>query len=163
MKLLLKIILSAVMIFTLAPATVFAQRVGILPRPSKDCNTLMKEQDFRSAYSDKDAFKRFIHKDQKDDAAALRRDDVLACAVKTGRIRLFMVAFFVTYLIEFLLEIAGLIAVLFVVYGGYLYVVGGISEDKEKGKKAIQHALIGLLIAISSWMVVNFVQVALTS
>lgn len=88
---------------------------------------------------------------------------VLGCAIKTGKIKLYMMPFFVTYLIQFLLGIAGLIAVLFMVIGGYKYAVGGITEDKESGKKTILHALLGLIVALSAWIVVNFIQVALTS
>lgn len=90
-------------------------------------------------------------------------DDFLGCAVKTGKIRLFMVPFFITYLIQFLLQLAGIIAILFIVYGGYQYVVGGISEDKEAGKKTIRNAIIGLIVALSAWIIVNFIQLALTS
>ena len=74
-----------------------------------------------------------------------------------------MMPFFVTYLIQFLLQIAGLIAVLFIVFGGFKYVTGGLIEDKESGKKAVIHAIIGLLVALSAWIVVNFIQMALTS
>lgn len=88
---------------------------------------------------------------------------ILGCAVKTGKIRLYMVPFFITYLIQFLLSIAGLVAVLFMVIGGYKYVVGGLTEDKESGKKTILHALVGFIVALSAWIVVNFIQVALTS
>ena len=48
-----------------------------------------------------------------------------------------MMPFFVTYLIQFLLQIAGLIAVLFIVFGGFKYVTGGLIEDKESGKKLL--------------------------
>lgn len=88
---------------------------------------------------------------------------ILGCALKWGKIRLFMIPFFITYIVQFLLSIAGLIAVLFVVYGGFRYATGGLTEDKESGKKIIQHALIGLVVALSAWIVVNFIQIALTS
>lgn len=94
---------------------------------------------------------------------AVKLSNHLGCAVKTGKIRLFMMPFFITYLVQFLLQIAGLIAVLFIVYGGFKYVTGGLIEDKESGKKAVIHAIIGLLVALSAWIVVNFIQMALTS
>lgn len=89
--------------------------------------------------------------------------EVLGCGVKTGRLRLYMVPFFITYLIQFLLSLAGLVAVLFMVIGGYKYVVGGVTEDKESGKKTILHAIVGFIVALSAWIVVNFIQVALTT
>lgn len=88
---------------------------------------------------------------------------ILGCAVKYGKIRLYMIPFFITFIVQFLLSVAGLIAVLFMVVGGYHYVIGGITEEKENGKKTIMHALMGLIIALSAWIVVNFIQVAFTS
>lgn len=114
------------------------------------------DKDVNAAFQGIEAFKGKI-KGGKD------LDNLLGCAVKTGKIRLFMMPFFVTYLIQFLLQIAGLIAVLFIVYGGFKYVTGGLIEDKESGKKAVIHAIIGLLVALSAWIVVNFIQMALTS
>ncbi len=89
--------------------------------------------------------------------------NVLGCALRTGHIHLFMLPFLVTFLIQFLLDMAGLVAVLFIVYGGFKYVVGGVSEDKEAGKKAITHAIVGLVVALSAWIVVNLIQIALTT
>ncbi|PIQ77026.1 hypothetical protein COV82_06710 [Candidatus Peregrinibacteria bacterium CG11_big_fil_rev_8_21_14_0_20_46_8] len=103
---------------------------------------------------------------QRIQAADGRREALanhLGCAIKTGDIRLFMLPFFVTYLVQFLLQIAGVVALLFIVLGGYYYVIGGLTEDKEKGKKTLMHAIVGLIIALSAWIIVNFIQVALTS
>lgn len=145
-------ILAVFFLFSAAPA-VYA--VGILPRPSGQCETI-------------EDGKKIIHdplktalSTQKIDRGSL--NDIIGCAIKTGRIKLFMVPFFITYLIQFLLQLAGLIAVLFMVYGGYKYAVGGLIEDKESGKKTVMHALLGLIVALSAWMVINFIQIALTS
>ena len=89
--------------------------------------------------------------------------DALGCAVKLGKVAIFMVPYFITYLIQFLLGIAGLISVLFIVLGGYKYITGGLGEDKDSGKKTITHAIIGLLVSLSAWIVVNLIQIALTS
>lgn len=173
-KLLLVFVLGTFFTGISAP-TVSAQ--GILPKAPPDCidkvaktetvedveKTIyvkkMPEEKVVAALKDDGAFESFVKEGD-------RRDQIskaLGCAVKLGRIRLFMVPLFITFIIQFLLGIAGLVAVLFVVIGGYHYVVGGLIEDKEKGKKTIQHALIGLIVALSAWMVINFIQVALTS
>jgi hypothetical protein len=39
---------------------------------------------------------------------------------------------------------------------------GGITDDKEKGKKTITYALIGLSITLLAWILVNIIQVAIT-
>lgn len=122
----------------------------------KDKETKKLKEDVNAAFQGIEAFREAI-KDGKN------LDNLLGCAVKTGKIRLFMMPFFITYLVEFLLQIAGLIAVLFIVYGGFKYVTGGLIEDKESGKKAVIHAIIGLVVALSAWIVVNFIQMALTS
>ncbi len=70
---------------------------------------------------------------------------------------------YATYLIEVLVYFAGGIAVLFVVIGGYQYMIGGITEDKEAGKKTLLYALGGFALAVLAWTIVNIVQVFLTS
>ncbi len=142
-------------VFFLSSAAPAVYAVGILPRPSGDCESTV-------------AGKKVINEPLKTaiSSQTIARDklnDVIGCAIKTGRIKLFMVPFFITYLIQFLLQLAGLIAVLFMVYGGYKYAVGGLIEDKESGKKTVMHALLGLIVALSAWMVINFIQIALTS
>lgn len=102
----------------------------------------------------------------KDEADAKLKGDVrgnlLGCAIKTGRITLSMIPHFITYFANFLLGMAGLIAVLFVVLGGYRYVIGGLTEDKEKGKQTIMHALMGFGLSLLAWAIVNIVMAAVT-
>ncbi len=90
------------------------------------------------------------------------RDDLLACAVKTGRMDLALVPYYITYMINFALGLIGLISVLFIVIGGYRYVIGGLGEDKEKGKKTISHALMGMGVALLAWSLVNIILKAIT-
>jgi hypothetical protein len=60
-------------------------------------------------------------------------------------------------LIDDLLRIAGFIAVLYIVYGGVLYVTSqGSPEQTGKAQNTIQNALIGLVIAIISVSFVTF-------
>lgn len=90
------------------------------------------------------------------------RENLLGCAVKTGRVSLQMVPYFVVYLINFILSLIGLVSVLFIVIGGYYYVFGGLTEDKEKGKKTIYHALLGMAVALLAWTIVNVIIRAVT-
>jgi len=91
------------------------------------------------------------------------RANLLGCAIKTGRISLQMIPYFISYISNFLLSIIGLICVLFIVLGGYFYIAAGLTEGKEKGKKYISHALLGMAVAILSWIIVNVVMYAVTS
>ncbi len=96
-------------------------------------------------------------------SVAENRAKILACAIKRGRISFSMLPYFVTYIANFLLGLSGIIAVLFIVIGGYNYIYGGITDQKEKGKKTIMHALMGMWVAILSWVIVQVVLTAVTS
>jgi PKD repeat protein len=60
---------------------------------------------------------------------------------------------------NFVLGFLGLITVLAIIYGGVLYVTSGVAGDDkaEQGKKAIFNSVIGILIILSSWAIVNTV------
>lgn len=135
-----------------APVSANAALGSVLPMNTKPCDEVITAQE--GAFKDPIKFKEAMK--------TAERTNVLACAVKTGRIHLYMMPFFVTSLIQFLISIAGLIAILFMVYGGFKYAVGGLSEDKEGGKKVVLHALLGLVVALAAWIIVSVVQLALT-
>lgn len=93
----------------------------------------------------------------------LSATQVLGCAIKTGLVKLWMLPLFIKYIIDFLLSVAGLIAVLFLMVGGYLYMFGGLSADKEQGKNAIIYGIAGFIVALLAWVVVNAIQLLVTS
>ena len=82
---------------------------------------------------------------------------ILGCAVKTGRISLEMLPYFIKYFSNFLLGIISLLSLLFVVIGGYFYATGSASDAKEKGKNFIKNAIIGMCISFLAWSIVNVV------
>lgn len=60
--------------------------------------------------------------------------------------------------IEFMLQLVGYLAVGFIMYGGFKYIIGaGAPEDIVKAKKTILNAVIGLIISIFSIAIVNVV------
>lgn len=62
---------------------------------------------------------------------------------------------------NFILGFLGFIAILIVIYGGFLYVTdAGKGEQTEKGKKAIQYAMIGIVIILGSFALVNTILLA---
>jgi len=70
---------------------------------------------------------------------------------------------FVGKLINFFLLILGLIAVVMLVYGGFLYVTSNGDEGKiESATKTITYAIIGLVVAFAAALVVRFVVNRLT-
>lgn len=60
--------------------------------------------------------------------------------------------------INILLTVAGMIAVLMIVIGGIRYITSdGDSNRASQAKNTILYALIGLIVAVSSYAIVNFV------
>ena len=89
-------------------------------------------------------------------------NDLLACAIKTGDIKLFMIPYFIKYVLEFIIYIVGFLSILGIIYGGYNYLFAGLSEDKDSGKNAIKNSLIGLVLSLLAWPIVNIVLALLT-
>lgn len=60
--------------------------------------------------------------------------------------------------VDILLRIAGLVAIGFIVYGGFLFITSqGESEGLKRAKNTIINALIGLTIAITASGLVSFI------
>lgn len=65
---------------------------------------------------------------------------------------------FIGNIINWLLSIAFGVAVLFLIIGGFWYITSaGNEENAEKGKKTVINAIIGLIIIILSYVIVNVV------
>lgn len=61
-------------------------------------------------------------------------------------------------IIELLLMLAGAIAVLFVIIGGFWYMTSaGNAEQAEKGKTAVINAIIGIVVIILSYVIINVI------
>ncbi len=91
------------------------------------------------------------------------RDAAMTCGFKSGRVPLWLVPFYIVRVIDFLLLVGGLVSVGFIVIGGYHMIIGGFSEEKEKGKNTIKYALIGLTLTLLAYTIVNLVLLFLTS
>jgi len=84
--------------------------------------------------------------------------------MKTGDCHLSDIPFFIQYIASYLVGIAGTISVVMVMWGGYQWIMGGVSEDqKSKAKKTLFYAIIGLIITLLSWVIVNVIQINITS
>ncbi len=60
--------------------------------------------------------------------------------------------------INWMLALAGLISVLFLIVGGFWYITSaGNEEQAEKGKGTVINAIIGIIIIVLSWIIVNVV------
>lgn len=90
------------------------------------------------------------------------KTEILACAIKTGKIHPEFIPFYILHIANLLVFAAGLIAILFIIVGGYQYVLGGVTGNTEKGKKTIFYAVGGLTVVILSYFIVQAIQLALT-
>lgn len=64
----------------------------------------------------------------------------------------------VAAVIELLLRVAGIFAVLMVIYGGITYMTSqGSPEDTAKGRNTIIYSLVGLIISVSAALIVSFI------
>lgn len=80
----------------------------------------------------------------------------------SGKFELWDIPRYLVYLIELMIFVAGSIAVAFIIWGGYQYIIGGATDDQESGKKTIMYSLAGLAVTVLAYAVVNIVQVWVT-
>jgi len=91
------------------------------------------------------------------------KDMDLGMKIKGGCVQLSDVPKIVIHLIDILTKLAGTIAVIFLLYAGFQMIVSGVTDDREKAKNTIKYALTGLIVSFLAWVIVNLVQVQLTS
>lgn len=61
-------------------------------------------------------------------------------------------------IINYALALAGIVAVAFLIFGGFRYITsGGNDEAAESGKKIITNSIIGLIIIILSYVIVTVI------
>ncbi len=68
----------------------------------------------------------------------------------------------ILYFINLVLLIVGIVAVLFLIIGGFRYITSaGNDESVESAKKTIQNAIIGLIVVILAYVIVTVITNAL--
>lgn len=64
---------------------------------------------------------------------------------------------------RFIFGIAGSLALLMIMYGGFQWLTAaGSSERVKKGTETLTHAAVGLAIIFGAWILVNFILIAIT-
>lgn len=94
---------------------------------------------------------------EKPPSEEISKLDVLGCGIKTGRMKLWMIPYYIKSLVRFALSIAGLVAIGAMVIGGYFYMFGTLMDDKERGKRSIIYGLAGFVVVLLAWAIVNVV------
>jgi threonine/homoserine/homoserine lactone efflux protein len=60
--------------------------------------------------------------------------------------------------IDLLLMVAGIIAVIYLIYSGFLYITAaGNADNAKKGQQGIINAIIGIVIIALAWVIANTV------
>lgn len=159
MKRLFQILFAGLLALTLFVAPVLAQ-TSILPDDA-DAKDMTEEECLMYVLEQETA-----HEDSY--AAVVEgesqvSDKLLACAIKSGYVKFWMLPFFVRNALAFLINLSAIFAVLMIVVGAYYYIAGGLTEDKEKGKTIIKYALGGLVLTVLAWVIVNAILLAVTS
>ena len=85
----------------------------------------------------------------------------LATMIRTGDIHLWNLPCYIKFFTQTLVAIAGSLAVIFVMVGGYRYVIGP-DEQKAESKKTIIYALIGLAVTLMAWIIIDLILVVAT-
>ena len=93
---------------------------------------------------------------------ALKTLDV-GTKIKGGCVQLSDAPLLVIKLIDLCTKLAETIAVIFLLYAGFQMIISGVSDDREAAKNTIKYALTGLIVSFLAWVIVNLVQVQLTS
>ncbi|MBI4139202.1 hypothetical protein HY479_03570, partial [Candidatus Uhrbacteria bacterium] len=63
-----------------------------------------------------------------------------------------------TNIINVALGLMGIILVVLILYGGFVYMTsGGEAEKVDRAKKIIRNAIIGVILVLSSWGIARFV------
>ena len=80
-----------------------------------------------------------------------------ACNFVTGEFNFDCIPIYVGYLVKVLFAMTGGFALIEIVKSGYEIALSGVTGDKEKGKKHLTWALLGLALSICAFLVVDFI------
>lgn len=91
------------------------------------------------------------------------KSQLLTCGIRTGYMKFWMLKYYVVYVLNFLIGISGILAVLMMIVGAYYYILGGFNEDMDTGKNILKYAILGFVLVILSWSIVNGLLILITS
>ena len=88
---------------------------------------------------------------------------IQGCDFTTGRLASSCIPNFVAHLIAFIFSLLGVFFLANVMYGGYEIALGGITGDKESGKRRLTWSVIGLIVAICAFIILDLVLSVITN
>ncbi|MDD5377489.1 MAG: hypothetical protein PHH16_05265 [Candidatus Gracilibacteria bacterium] len=78
--------------------------------------------------------------------------------IREGNIGFSDIPKIINYATTFILGFAATVSVIMIIYGAFQMALFGLtSQEKKKGAETITHGIIGFVIAVSSWFIINMV------
>lgn len=96
-------------------------------------------------------------------AQGIIQTGIQGCDFTTGRLSSACIPNFVAHLIGFIFSLLGVFFLGNVMYGGYQIALGGITGDKEAGKRRVTWAVIGLGVAICCFIILDLILSVITN
>lgn len=94
----------------------------------------------------------------------LPRTGKLVEKLQSGNIQISDIPDFIAFFIQTAILLAGVVAFLMILVGGYQYIIGGVYSDmREQGKNTLIYAISGFVLAMLAYGIVTIVQLAATS
>lgn len=72
-----------------------------------------------------------------------------------GTTKISNLAQYITGMFKFLIGLTALLAVIMIIFGGIEYMTTDVISNKSAGKERIKNAILGLLLAVGSWLILN--------
>ena len=113
-----------------------------------------------SAYNKEETIK---YRSPSNSTGFIPADGTLGDAFKDGSISLDLLPHYMIYGIDLFTKMAGTIAVAMILWGGFQYIVSGVTEEKESAKNTLKYAVIGLAVTFWAWVGINMLQIYITA
>ena len=79
----------------------------------------------------------------------------LANMIRQGTLTLRQIPCFIKFFSQTLIAIAGSLSVIFVMIGGYRYSLEATDDSRAEAKRTITYALVGLIVSLMAWILVD--------
>ncbi len=91
-----------------------------------------------------------------DDAWIIGGNGITGTKLREGNVTFDDIPKIINNATNFVLGFAATVAVIMIIYGAFQMALFGLtSQEKKKWAETIQHGIIGFVIAVSSWFIIN--------
>ncbi|TSC57625.1 MAG: Uncharacterized protein Greene041619_1053 [Candidatus Peregrinibacteria bacterium Greene0416_19] len=84
------------------------------------------------------------------------------CSFITGEFHFPCIPLYLAYLIQLFFGFTGAIFLAQIIWAGYLIAFGAVTGDKEAGKKRLTSAIIGFIVSVLAFVIVDLVVATVT-